>query len=69
MGIGMIADFVASRRDVTRYLIQTADVVAAHEERGLDVVLRQQFEQRRGGFAGAVVESERQRGSFSIAVP
>lgn len=69
MGIGMVADFMAGGDDFSRYLFQSADVAATHEEGRFGVMIGEQFEQGGGRFAGAIVESEGQRGAFSIAVP
>src|SRR5208283_3491476 len=68
MSVAMIADFVPRRRDGPGDFRQPFHVRAAHEKGGLDAKFGQQFEQRRGRFARPVVEGQRQRFPFAVAV-
>ena len=47
---------------------QALDVFSAHEEGGRDVVFGEQFEKRGRGFAGTVVERQRDRRPRAVAV-
>ena len=56
---GMVANAVTLLHYLTEFVGMLADVVAHHEERGLDIVLRQQIEHPGCHLGdGAIVESE-----------
>jgi hypothetical protein len=63
----VIPDFVAGRRHFARRFRQTPDIGPTLKECGAYVIAFQDFEQARGGFAGPVIERERDRRSAGHA--
>jgi hypothetical protein len=69
MAVAVVADFVAGIGDGARDLRQAVDIGAALEEGGGGVVAGQDLEDFKRGFAGAVVEGERDGALIAGAAP
>ena len=69
VGVGVVGNFMAADDDVARHAGQTLDVLAAHEEGGLGLVLIQQVEQAGRALTGPVVEGEGDGAYITRTVP
>ena len=69
VGVGVVGNFMAADDDVARHAGQTLDVLAAHEEGGLSLVLIQQVEQAGRALTGPVVEGESDGPYITRTVP
>src|SRR6516162_7021208 len=65
----MIPNLVSGGPNFTRNAGKAAHVRATHKKRRADAMLRQEPENFRSGFAGTVVEGERQGGTRPAAPP
>src|ERR1700674_1899204 len=68
MRIGMVAQLVAAGGHFTGHAGASPDIFSTHEKRGANMILVESVEQSWRGFAGTVVEGERQNRPAAVAM-